>query len=141
MKSQLTFKNFVIPKVSFEKLDVEGKKNEFTILPQAIINRSESQFHINVDVEINDVDNQFSLKILAVGIFEYDKINVDETTLLNFMSINGPAIIFPYIRSFVSSFTALSGFDTVTLPTLNLSGYKEELIKNLIDLDQLKDGE
>jgi hypothetical protein len=33
----------------------------------------------------------------------------------------------------------LSGFETKTLPTLNLSGYREQLIKDLIDLDDLKD--
>ena len=55
------------------------------------------------------------------------------------MSLNGPAIVFPYIRSFISSMSSLSGFETITLPTLNLSGYREQLIKDLIDLDDLKD--
>jgi preprotein translocase subunit SecB len=71
--------------------------------------------------------------MLCVGIFEYD--TEDEKLLLNFLSVNGPAIVFPYIRSFISSFTALTGFDTITLPTLNLSGHKDELIKTLIYLE------
>lgn len=137
MKSQLNFINFVVPKFLFEKLPIKKENDSFEIKPQAVINRKNGQFHINIDIEINDSENEFSLKMFAVGIFEFETDK--EQNLLNFMSINGPAIIFPYIRSFISSFTALSGFDTITLPTLNLSGFKDDIIKNLIDVDDLKD--
>lgn len=133
MKSQLNFVNFVVPKFLFEKVQVEQQESIFEIIPQAVISRKNNQFHINIDLEIFDVENNFNLKMLCVGIFEYD--TEDELLLLNFLSVNGPAIVFPYIRSFVSSFTSLSGFDTITLPTLNLSGHKERLIETLIDLD------
>ena len=134
MKAELNFVNFVVPKFLFEKTQPNEGENVFEIMPQAVINRKEKQFHINIDLEIQDIKNQFDLKMICVGIFEY---NVeDEGLLLNFLSLNGPAIIFPYIRSFISSFTALSGFDTITLPTLNLSAYKESIIENLIDLDE-----
>ncbi|WP_320815612.1 protein-export chaperone SecB [Flavobacterium sp.] len=133
MKAQLNFVNFVVPKFLFEKVQVDQQENIFEIIPQAVISRKNKQFHINIDLEIFDVENDFNLKMLCVGIFEYD--TEDEALLLNFLSVNGPAIVFPYIRSFVSSFTSLSGFDTITLPTLNLSGHKERLIETLIDLD------
>lgn len=134
MKSQLHFKNFVVPKFQFEKKEIEIEST-FELNPQAIISRSKKQFHVNIEIELFDKENQLFFKMISVGIFHYDTTN--EKDLLDFMSINGPAIIFPYIRSFISSFTALSGFDTVTLPTLNLSGFKEDMIKNLIDLDEM----
>ena len=137
MKSQLNFINFVVPKFLFEKLPIEKENDSFEIKPQAVINREKEQFHINMDIEINDYENSFSLKMFAVGIFEY-QTEKDEL-LMNFMSINGPAIIFPYIRSFISSFTSLSGFDTITLPTLNLSGFQKDILDNLIDVKDLKD--
>lgn len=133
MKSHLNFINFVVPKFLFEKLPIEKEEDSFEIKPQAVINREKGQFHINMDIEINDSENSFSLKMFAVGIFDYE-VEKDEF-LLTFMSVNGPAIIFPYIRSFISSFTSLSGFDTITLPTLNLSGFKEDILKNLIDVN------
>lgn len=133
MKSQLNFVNFVVPKFLFEKIQVDQQKSIFEIIPQAVISRKNKQFHINIDLEIIDIENSFNLKMICVGIFDYDI--EDESLLLNFLSVNGPAIVFPYIRSFVSSFTSLSGFDTITLPTLNLLGHKERLIETLIDLD------
>ncbi len=134
-QSQLNFINFVVPKFMFEKKNVES--DNFEILPKAVISRKNNQFHINVDVEITNLNNSLVLKMVCVGIFKYN--TDDENLLLSFMSLNGPAIVFPYIRSFISSMSSLSGFETITLPTLNLSGYREQLIKDLIDLDELKD--
>lgn len=138
MKSDLKFVNFVVPKFLFEKVEIEESSDLFSINPQAIIIRSTKQIHINFEVDILDAQNNFNLKMLCIGIFDYD--SEDEDLILNFMSLNGPAIVFPYIRSFVSSYTALSGFDTITLPTLNLSTYKEKLRDNFVDLDSLQDG-
>lgn len=139
MKSHLKFINFVVPKFLFEKVEISKDEEFFKLQPKAVIDRKEKQFHINIDLEINDSKNSFITRILGVGIFQYE--TDDEKLLLNYIAINGPAIIFPYIRSFLSSFTSLSGFDTITLPTLNLSGFKDEIIENLIDIDELKENE
>jgi preprotein translocase subunit SecB len=132
MKAQLNFVNFVVTKFLFEKLPTNEGEGLFEFTPQAVIDRKKKQFHINFDLELVDAELQFDVKMVSVGIFEYDV--EDEDVLLNFLSINGPAIIFPYIRSFISSMTALSGFDTITLPTLNLSSHKENIISSLIEL-------
>ena len=134
-QSQLNFINFVVPKFMFEKKNVVSAN--FEILPKAVISRKNNQFHINVDVEITNLNNSLVLKMVCVGIFKYN--TDDENLLLSFMSLNGPAIVFPYIRSFISSMSSLSGFETIILPTFNLSGYREQFIKDLIDLDDLKD--
>lgn len=136
MKSDLNFVNFVVPKFLFEKTEIDEHSELFSVNPQAVIIRSEKQFHINFDIEILDSENNFNLKMMCIGIFSYD--NDDEELILDFMSLNGPAIVFPYIRSFISSYTALSGFDTITLPTLNLSSHKEKLRNNFVDLDSVK---
>lgn len=138
MKSDLKFVNFVVPKFLFEKAEIDKSADLFSINPQAVIMRSTKQIHINFDIEILDSENNFNLKMLCIGVFDYD--TDDEELLLNFISLNGPAIVFPYIRSFISSYTALSGFDTITLPTLNLSNQREKIRNNFIDLDSLQDG-
>jgi preprotein translocase subunit SecB len=135
MKAQLTFINFVVPSFQFDKKEIKGEGN-FNIIPRAIISRSDKQFHINIELELEDIQNSIFVQMLAVGIFNYD--TEEEESLLNFMSLNGPAIVFPYIRSFISSFTSQTGFETVTLPTLNLSGFKDEMLENLVDLDEIK---
>lgn len=136
MKSDLKFVNFVVPKFLFEKTEIDENADLFSINPQAVIIRSEKKIHINFEIEILDVENNFNLKMICIGVFDYD--TEDEELILNFMSLNGPAIVFPYIRSFVSSYTALSGFDTITLPTLNFLSHQEKLRNNFVDLDSLQ---
>jgi preprotein translocase subunit SecB len=138
MKSDLKFVNFVVPKFLFEKVEIDKSADLFSINPQAVIIRSAKQIHINFDVDILDAENNFNLKMMCIGVFDYE--TEDEELILNFMSLNGPAIVFPYIRSFVSSYTALSGFDTITLPTLNFLSHREKLRNSFIDLDSLENG-
>lgn len=133
MKSELYFVDFIVPRFLFEKGHYENIKDPISIKPKAMISRTKKQFHINMEVELIDEENDFKLKMLGIGIFNYE--TDDQEHLVSFLSINGPAIVFPYVRSFISSVTALSGFDTITLPTMNLSGFKEELIAGLVDVD------
>ena len=133
MKSELNFVDFIVPRFLFEKGHYEKSDNPIKIKPKAIISRSKNQFHINMDIELIDSENGFKLKMFCIGIFHFETENDEH--LLSFLSLNGPAIVFPYVRSFISSVTALSGFDTITLPTMNLSGFKDELIKELVDID------
>lgn len=133
MKSKLAFRNFVVPKFLFEKIEINPQDELFEISPQAIISYKERQFHININVDIVNNKDSFAIKMLGVGIFEFE--DIEDEILRTFISVNGPAIIFPYIRAFISSYTALSGFDTVTLPTLNLTSYKESILNDLIIAD------
>ena len=55
----------------------------------------------------------------------------DSDKLSRFLYLNAPAIMFPYLRAYISSLTALSGINPITLPTLNLSGLKSELESNI----------
>lgn len=45
---------------------------------------------------------------------------------------NSIAIVFPYIRSFVSTLTLQANVQPIVLPTMNLMGLQEELRKNTI---------
>ncbi|MGB5982687.1 MAG: protein-export chaperone SecB [Nonlabens sp.] len=137
--STLTFQNFVVSHFHYETLKENISENKFTLRPRALLSRKEEKINIHIDLTLKDIDNMFFIKLSATGLFDFDF--QDETYLNSFISINGPAIIFPYIRSFISSFTALSGLDTVTLPTLNLSGYKQDILDNMIDLDREEEEE
>jgi len=50
---------------------------------------------------------------------------------MQFFCINGPAILFPYIRAYLSSLSALSGIPLILLPTINMTGLAETLKSNI----------
>ena len=66
----------------------------------------------------------FNLNILAIGNFEFDKEFDDKELKKNFVNTNAPAIMFPYVRSFVTSLTSNLGNVTgpLILPTQFFQG-------------------
>jgi preprotein translocase subunit SecB len=68
-----------------------------------------------------------------IGLF---KFTGDFDEVKNFLYLNAPAILFPYLRAYISTLTTLSGLDTYTLPTMNLSSLKDELEKSIEKLEQ-----
>ena len=68
---------------------------------------------------------------------EYDSIanytfesNAGLDNLSSYFFINAPALLFPYIRAYISTLTNLSGFESINLPTLNMTRLGEDLKKN-----------
>jgi preprotein translocase subunit SecB len=59
--------------------------------------------------------NFFELFIISVGTFEL-KANVDENLKKVFVNINAPAIMFPYVRAFITTLTTNLG--NVTSPLI-----------------------
>lgn len=84
-------------------------------------------FKIIQEIKLSS-DNYFNLFILAVGTFEI-KSNIDEKTKKSFVNINAPAIMFPYIRAFISTLTTNLGNVTgpLTIPTQFFKGELEEI--------------
>jgi preprotein translocase subunit SecB len=84
--------------------------------------------NVILEMEANIVDDKENLKIhlIAKGYFEF-KDELNDVQRANFININAPAILFPYIRAYISTLTALSGINPLILPTLNLSGRNNKI--------------
>lgn len=62
---------------------------------------------------------EFFLKLKAIAHFSCQE-NIDDSFKESpFLSINAPAIAYPYIRTFISNLTLNSGYDPIVLPALN----------------------
>lgn len=51
-----------------------------------------------------------------------------------FFYTNAPALLFPYIRAYISTLTNLSGFEPINLPTLNMTQLGKELEQNTSEI-------
>ena len=71
-------------------------------------------------VDIMDKNNVMRIKVVVIGLFEFDR-DVDEKLKSTFFNSSAPAILFPYVRAYVTTLTGLSGVYPVILPTLNLA--------------------
>lgn len=87
---------------------------------------SPNEFKIVMDVELKAVDC-FDLTLRAIGNFEFEN-QITEDLKKVFINANAPAIMFPYIRAFVSTLTSNLGnfVGPIIIPTQFFKGELEE---------------
>ena len=86
-------------------------------------------FTLTLNLHLYDNNGLLDVKVEVLGYFTFKE---KENEVPDYFTINAPAILFPYVRAYVSLLTSLSGKGTVNLPTLNLSGLAGKLKENII---------
>jgi preprotein translocase subunit SecB len=137
--SKFQFKGFAIKKAFFERKDGEpSTKFDLNFSPKGFVNKKESRFQLHLGVNITDEKDVFSIEIQAVADFIFSS-GIESKQLNSFFYVNAPAILFPYIRAYISTLTTLSGLKPLTLPTLNLTNLGKELENNTVNIDDTKE--
>jgi len=133
-KSEFSFRNFLISKSDFYRNPIEKEQNTYdiSIVPSGLIIEKEKVFQLNLQVEVTEENDRFKALIIIIGFFEFSEV-LDDKQLTNYFYTNAPAILFPYVRAYIASLTALSGMETVNLPPINMSSpeFRDMLIKNI----------
>jgi len=106
-----------------------GEDMEFGIAPEGVFNEAEKAFLLTLNVVAKDKEQNLDLSLTIKGMFEYDTDDMNE--LIPYISMNAPAIMFPYIRAYISNITALGGTQPIILPTLNVEGVGLELLEKM----------
>ena len=131
-KSEFSFEGLYI-KESHIKRDIENSTGNFSfdIIPSGTIFNEKKEFILNLVAELADENNSFEAKIHAVATFRFNEV-ISNDILENYFYINAPAIVFPYLRAYITSLTSLMGHTPVILPLLNMTNLKENLKNNTI---------
>ena len=135
-KSSFRFINFFIK----ESHIIQNSQGEFQIdinfAPKGYILKALNQFHLEMSVTIKEKTDKFNIQITAVGYFEFDEGANIEAYKSKYFTTNAPAILYPYIRAYVSTLTSQAGVFNVLLPTYNLTPLADILTANTIEIDQ-----
>jgi preprotein translocase subunit secB len=102
-----------------------GKDIQVGIAPKGKLNEKYKSFTLTLNVLVRDDKKNLNISLSIDGVFEYDTDSMQE--LLPFICHNAPAILFPYIRAYISNITALGGIAPIILPTLNLESVGKTL--------------
>jgi len=132
-KASFSFVKYIISdaKISVSEKEI-SKKINFSFTPSGIIDDKSKRFKLKLQTEVSDKNKSFKIKLCAIGLFKYEGSIEDS---MPFFCINGPAILFPYIRAYLSSLSALSGIPLILLPTINMSGLADTL-KSKIEITE-----
>lgn len=74
----------------------------------------------NLEINLPELGDQ-SLQLEFWAFFEADQDIDDEFRNSHFPKVNAPAIAYPYLRSFVTTFLVNAGYSPLYLPTVNFS--------------------
>jgi preprotein translocase subunit SecB len=132
--SSFQFKGYRIERSLIELKSAKiGENFSISFDSKGIVNKAESTYQLNLTVYIKDKEDTINIEVDIVSFFVFDNLN-EKNQLEKLFYINAPAIIFPYLRSYITTLTVLSGIDPVILPTLNLSALGKSLEDNTVEI-------
>ncbi len=134
IESQLIFRGYKVLHISY-KLNQNFKPQKNRSIPLEFKVRFEptvddTNKEINVDLFCNifeegpEADNPFHLEVNLRGWFKANS-SVEEDELHRYAEINAPAILFPFLRTVVSSITMAANVPPVILPLVNINRLNE----------------
>jgi preprotein translocase subunit SecB len=132
--STFQFKGYRIERSLIELKSAEiGENFSISFDSKGLINRAETSFELSLTAYIKDKEDTINIEVDIVSFFVFDS-QIEKGQLDKMFFMNAPAIIFPYLRSYITTLTVLSGIDPVILPTLNLSALGKELEQNTTEI-------
>lgn len=138
IKAPFKFKTFFIAESNIQiSPETKGETIDISIDPKGIISEQDKSFEVQLLIQLNSEDG-LKVSVKMIGYFEFkDVINSDN--LSNYFYVNAPAILFPYLRSYISALTALSGCRTIIIPPMNIMNLGKELERNTTILQITKE--
>lgn len=128
---------FSILSYQFDKIELDLSKHidkdlGLSFETSGIFTQESSEYELVFVVAIgNDELEKPFVRIQCRGIFGFENINSFEE-IPDFFYRNAIAILFPYVRAYLSLVTTQANVPGIILPTLNLSDLEEGLRKNTI---------
>lgn len=129
-KARFRFVEYLFQETSIKLTGEDiGDNVEFGIEPNGIFEEDNKMFILTLNVLVKDKKSSLEVKMTVTGKFEYETNDIQE--LVPYLGFNAPAIMFPYIRAYITNITALGGMSPIILPTLNMESVGKELLDKI----------
>lgn len=114
-KSKLNLEDIMITEASFNR--AEDSLDELTLelkIDRKIEELENNRFKVYLAVYVGDNENKLSINVKSLAVFSmehYQDVLVERNAL---------AIMFPYVRSYISTITTQPGMCPIVLPAINI---------------------
>ena len=120
-ESPLKLDTLIISECNFKRSEEELKSTRLDVNVQRNIEEyPPDRYKITLELTIVDDAHQLELKVKCVACFTMKQSNI---TLIE---KNAIAIMFPYVRSYVSTITSQPGMSPIILPPMNIVAMFQE---------------
>ena len=130
-----TFKGYRILEIKLNNIDtIEDSSFTINFAPDGIYYSSNNIFKLILEIEIHlgEETNNCLLSLKVEANFQFDESIKNHTEIPSFFYKNSIAIIFPYIRAFISTISLQANIKPIILPLLNLSSLETQFKENTV---------
>jgi preprotein translocase subunit SecB len=133
--SSLKFLNYDVDNIIFEKnKEFDQEKVKIDISLKKDINFMEKEndgsekYSVSLEINIfeDPIENNFPFSLLIKITGYFNVITKDEKMKEELINLNSVSILFPYLRSLVSTITANSNISSLIIPPLNINKLLDE---------------
>ena len=115
-KSPLRLEKIEIVESSFRKKDESIEYLELGLqVERSLKKKSDKVFEVLLETTVSDEDEKVFVNVKGKAIFSTEQENMD------ILEKNTIAIMFPYIRSYISIITTQPGMNPIVLPAMNIA--------------------
>lgn len=129
--ASFAFQNHLIRKVSFSQPLGNQENISIEFEPSGEFNSQDGTFKLILRFFANygQKKEHILIDLISEGDFKFDKtISFEE--IPDYFFPNSIAILYPYLRAFITTFTSVANAKPLILPTLNLSSLSKPLREN-----------
>lgn len=118
-QSRFKFKGYRITKSDIRIAPVGEIDQKLSVTFSGIKdNICDSAYTLDLGASITNADKSIVIEIEMRGFFEFDReLTLQEKAM--FFTGSAPAIMFPYLRAYLSAVTGIAGIEPIILPTIN----------------------
>ena len=121
-KSGIQLRNIVLLESIYRMTNFDNlPKVENLVMHVSLANNiTDAKIDVHVKVTVQEVDNEnFIIDVTMAGVFV--KENPVPFSNDQFIKVNGPAIVYPYVRQHIRTLTLESGIPPILLPVYNFA--------------------
>ncbi len=129
-KAAFSIINYQFPNVSIDFSNHKNNELSISFDTKGVFNSSNSVFELIFGIKVISSNSESSfVELVCKGDFKFESISA-LSDVPDFFYRNSIALLFPYVRAYLSIVTTQANVPGVILPTLNLTGLEDELKKN-----------
>jgi preprotein translocase subunit SecB len=130
-RAAFSFESFKVPKFSYDEGNDSGSDIKLGFNPSGIYNSATGEFELTLQFMTHDASNldKVIFQLTSIAIFKFDS-NPKLEEIPPFFYKNAIAIMFPYLRAFISTLTLQANTKLLRLGLMNLSDLEKPLKEN-----------